>query len=122
MNVNAPTLHHSVAPTLLLLVLLLSGCARGGGGGAGGGHGQALRYPIQIEPATLDPAKVNDVYTNELLENVYDGLVMFDRDSRIVPDLADRWDISADGKTYTFHLNPNAKFHNGRPVTADDVK
>ena len=45
-----------------------------------------------------------------------------DRDLQIQPDIADRWDISPDGLTYTFHLNLDATFHDGRPVVAEDFK
>lgn len=51
----------------------------------------------------------------------FSGLVSFDTRLSLTPDLAEKWDISADGKTYTFHLRTNAKFHDGRSVTAQDV-
>lgn len=54
-------------------------------------------------------------------KRVFSGLVSFDPKLNLVPDLAEKWEISADGKTYTFHLRPQAKFHNGKPVTAADV-
>jgi oligopeptide transport system substrate-binding protein len=52
---------------------------------------------------------------------VFSGLVSFDPKLNLTPDLAESWDVSADGLTYTFHLRENAKFHNGKPVTAPDV-
>jgi oligopeptide transport system substrate-binding protein len=51
---------------------------------------------------------------------VFSGLVSFDTDLNLVPELAESWDVSADGTVYTFHLRPNARFHDGRPVTAGD--
>ena len=51
----------------------------------------------------------------------FSGLVSFDPQLNLTPDLAESWELSADGMTYTFHLRQNAKFHNGRPVTAQDV-
>lgn len=77
---------------------------------------------MPIEPATMDPARIVEGATGDLLQNVYEGLVAFDEKNRIVPMLAERWDVSPNGKTYTFHLRPNARFHNGRPVEAQDVK
>ena len=53
-------------------------------------------------------------------KRVYSGLVAFDPQLNLTPDLAEKWDVSADGMTYTFHLRQNAKFHNGRAVTAED--
>lgn len=51
----------------------------------------------------------------------FSGLVSFDSDLNLEPDLAGSWDVSADGTVYTFHLRQNAKFHDGKPVTAQDV-
>ncbi|HEY4690905.1 MAG TPA: ABC transporter substrate-binding protein [Anaerolineae bacterium] len=52
---------------------------------------------------------------------IFSGLVTFNPQLEIVPDLAASWDISPDGTVYTFHLQPGARFHDGRPVTTDDV-
>jgi oligopeptide transport system substrate-binding protein len=54
-------------------------------------------------------------------KRVFSGLVAFDPKLNLTPDLAERWDVSPDGMTYTFHLRQNAKFHNGRAVIAQDV-
>lgn len=54
-------------------------------------------------------------------KKVFGGLVSFDPQLNLVPDLAESWSISPDGTTYTFTLRANARFHNGRPVTADDI-
>ena len=71
----------------------------------------------------MDPGRLQDVYTSELLQNVYEGLVTTDAKSQVVPLLAERWEISPDGRTYTFHLRA-ARFHQpiGRQVTAEDVR
>ena len=52
---------------------------------------------------------------------LFSGLVSFDPNLNLTPDLAEKWDVSDDGTVYTFHLRENAKFHNGRAVTAQDV-
>ena len=52
---------------------------------------------------------------------IFSGLVSFDPKLNLTPDLAANWEVSADGTVYTFHLRQNAKFHNGRGVTAQDV-
>ena len=54
-------------------------------------------------------------------KRVFSGLVSLDPSLNLIPDLAERWDVSADGTVYTFHLRQNARFHDGRPVTAQDV-
>jgi ABC-type transport system substrate-binding protein len=60
----------------------------------------------------------------EVLQNVYEGLVTLDENTRPIPCLAEKWDLSTDGKTYTFQLNPKARFHPPfeRPITAADIK
>lgn len=52
---------------------------------------------------------------------IFSGLVSFDPKLNLIPDLAENWEVSTDGTVYTFHLRQNAKFHNGRAVTAQDV-
>jgi ABC-type transport system substrate-binding protein len=74
------------------------------------------------DPVTLDPHLANDTSAAAIIVEVFGGLVTIDPELNIVPDLAQRWDISADGRVYTFHLDPNAKFHDGRAVTAEDVR
>ncbi len=54
-------------------------------------------------------------------KRVFSGLVSFDTKLNLTPDLAERWDVSADGTVYTFYLRQNAKFHDGRPLIAQDV-
>ena len=74
------------------------------------------------EPPTLDPHEVGDVTSAGLIVEVFSGLVTLNTSLQVTPDLAERWDVSEDGKTYTFYLRHNAKFHDGKPVTAEDVK
>ena len=88
-------------------------------------RGGNLVYERQAATATLDPLNPRngngDIFAYNL---IYSGLVRSDptgRTNKIVPSLADSWTVSADGKTYTFHLRPGIKFSNGQPVTADDV-
>ena len=70
---------------------------------------------------TIDPAKISD-YTDYLAAvNLYDGLTTSDATGTVVPRLAKSWEIAPDGLTYTFHLNPAAKFQDGSAVTAGDV-
>lgn len=72
--------------------------------------------------STLNTTLVQDVYSGWITGFIFDSLVSTNwADGTPAPGLADSWDISADGLTYTFHLNPDAKFHDGTPVTADDV-
>jgi hypothetical protein len=78
-------------------------------------------YVLTAEPRSLDPALSTDVPTGEVSALLYETLVRYDLDGRAVPGLALRWDTSADGRTYTFHLDPTARFHDLRPVRAADL-
>lgn len=71
---------------------------------------------------TLDPAAITGRETVQVLNNVYDTLVVLsDKDRSIQPRLAERWEISDDRNSITFHLRKDAKFASGNPVTANDV-
>lgn len=83
-------------------------------------RGGTLRLPGR-DPSTLDPALARDVSAAQYIYEIYSGLVSLRGDLAIVPDLATRWSRSGDGRTYTFTLRANARFHDGRPVTAADV-
>ena len=74
------------------------------------------------DPPTLDPHLTTDSTSATIIVEVFGGLVTIDLDLKIVPDLAEGWSVSADGRTYMFNLRENAKFHSGKPVTAQDVK
>ncbi|MDD5037990.1 MAG: peptide ABC transporter substrate-binding protein [Dehalococcoidales bacterium] len=77
---------------------------------------------LGTDPPTLDPHLVSDAYSATITVEVFGGLVTLDHDLKVVPDLAENWQVSPDGKTYTFSLRRDAKFHNGKPVTANDFK
>src|SRR5689334_12099817 len=104
---------------LFILCLAVPGCVRRRDASA---RTDMLRYPIGAEPSSLDPVTITDPATLDILQNIYEGLVRFDEKNRIVPCLADRWEIDSDQTTYTFHLHPGVKFHNGRMMNAADVK
>lgn len=72
------------------------------------------------DPPTLDPHKTSDTTSAFIIGEVFSGLVTLNTDLQIVPDIAERWDISDDGLVYTFHLLPDATFADGKPITAHD--
>jgi ABC-type transport system substrate-binding protein len=74
------------------------------------------------DPPTLDPHLTTDNVSGTLVNEIYGGLVTLNLDLTVVPDLAESIDVSADGRTYTFHIRRNARFHDGKAVTAQDVK
>lgn len=77
---------------------------------------------LYVDPPTLDPHLTTDATSARIIVEVFGGLVTIDPDLNIIPDLAESWDVSDDGRVYTFHLRPEAKFHDGKPVTAHDVQ
>lgn len=84
-------------------------------------YGGVLRAGMQTDPVGLDPHSTQATSTRNMLENVYDTLVMFDSSLQIVPGLAESWETSEDGLTWTFKLRDGVTFHDGTPLTASDV-
>ena len=74
------------------------------------------------DPPTLDPHLTTDATSAGIVVELFSGLVGLNTDLELVPDIAERWEVSDDGTVYTFFLRPNAKFHNGKPITASDFK
>jgi peptide/nickel transport system substrate-binding protein len=82
---------------------------------------QTLRTAIPSDIRGLMPGQSPDVYSGTILQNVYEGLVAWKSDGSVAPMLADRIEISPDGKTYTFTLRDGVTFHNGAPLTSKEV-
>lgn len=72
------------------------------------------------EPETLDPAKSSGVPESWIQYDLFDGLLVPDGKGNLIPGAAEKWDISADGTVYTFHLRRDGKWSDGTPVTAGD--
>jgi len=93
------------------------------GGVSFGQAGATLVIGNQGAQSHFDPHAGQDYPTSVLMRNIYDGLTdVVGLPPRIVPRLATEWTVSDDGLVYTFKLSPNAKFHDGSPVTAEAVK
>ncbi|MFK4723473.1 peptide/nickel transport system substrate-binding protein [Bradyrhizobium niftali] len=80
-----------------------------------------LRTRLNADIRSTDPGTNRDANTDGVIAHVVEGLVAFRDDTSIGPMLADSWAVSNDGKTYTFRLRQDVKFHNGATMTADDV-
>lgn len=81
----------------------------------------SLIYGIIAEPTTLDPAKAAENLTFLVQYQIFDTLVREEQNGSLVPGLADKWEVSDDGKEIIFYLKENVKFHNGEVMTAEDV-
>ena len=97
-----------------------------GSAGDSTGNGEPLKggrlVRLFVDPPTLDPHLTTDATSAQIIVEVFGGLVTIDANLDVVPDLAEGWDISADGRVYTFRIRPDAMFHDGKPVTAEDVR
>jgi ABC-type transport system substrate-binding protein/methyl-accepting chemotaxis protein len=85
-------------------------------------RGGSLRFALRASQLVLDPAAVSSLSRVEVISNVFEGLVQFGERAEIRSAVAERWEISPDGRIYTFHIRETARFHNGRRVKAEDVK
>lgn len=112
-------LRHKVFALMLvlaLLVIMAAGC------GKPGTKEPVLRYALEAEPATLDPARSVAIPESSVELQIFEGLTRFDANDRPIPGVAEKWDVSADGLKYVFYLRSNAKWSNGDPVIAQDFE
>ncbi len=102
---------------------MLAGCSTPGSGGSdGGGSGsdeKVFRYSTSTEPTTLDPTKGNCIADNEIAHALTESLVR-NTGGDIEAGVAESWEVSDDGLTYTFKLNPDAKWSDGEQIKAQD--
>jgi ABC-type transport system substrate-binding protein len=107
-----------VVPGLACLALVLPAPLAMGAPPSGG----MLVFARDQETETLDPHRTTAVSSAEVDYLLYDTLTSLDYDNTVKPGLADKWEISPDGKTYTFTLRRGVRFHSGKPLTSADVK
>jgi ABC-type transport system substrate-binding protein len=108
-------------PLLGIVIMLALAACEGRSQSAAETQGY-LRLAEADDLPTLDPALGYDTASWQFEEMLFNTLVDYDDDGRIVPELAERWEVSPDGRTWTFSLRQDARFSNGRPVTAEDVR
>jgi peptide/nickel transport system substrate-binding protein len=104
------------------LIALLASCGGEKKGAAGGGAAKGtLVIALMSSPQNLDSRVGADNASGRMFDLIHSGLVKVTPDFSYAPDVAEKWE-TPDDKTIIFHLNPNAKFQNGQPVKAADVK
>jgi peptide/nickel transport system substrate-binding protein len=111
---------------ILALVVLASTGLWAGGKAAPEGEAPAVEMKRELRvtfawPTYIDPAVGSDFSSSSAFVNLYDTLVYPTASGDVVPHLAERWDASADGLTWTFYLRKGVKFHDGSELTAEDV-
>lgn len=132
-----------IAASVALLALVLAACAPstpGGGVAPAGGataapgapaatataaksaYGGTLTFSIENDITDMDPMRSRLFVDRNLMYQMYDSLVRIDAKGQVLPSLAEKWTISDDGKTYTFSLRKDVKFHDGSPFDAEAVK
>lgn len=122
MTAGRSSLKRSIA--FLVALLFWTGCTgeepadlpgiKGGGG--------TFRVVLPTEPRTFDPNATDDETSLLLASNLYNKLVALDTDMRLLPDLARSWEVAQDGRAYTFALQENVLWHDGKPFTSADVR
>lgn len=110
---------------LVIATLITSGligaCSQKSAEATNSGKQNLITVDIGADIATLDPQKSEDAPSHRVINDLFEGLTSYDQSVHVIPGLAEKWDISKDGKTYTFYLRPNIKFSDGSAITADDV-
>ncbi len=122
----------AAAVGMLLAISLLGGCGGsteptytgpiGGESGTELAEVQILHRGNGAEPQTLDPHRGEGVPSSNLHRDLFEGLTIEAPDGRVIPGVAESWEVSEDGTVYTFKLRRNAKWSNGDPVTAKDFE
>lgn len=98
---------------MAILALALTSCGEDSSRGD-------LVFVNGAEPETLDPSIITGQPEGRVVNALFEGLCAFDENGQAVPGVAERWEVSPDGKTYSFHLRPDAKWSDGSPLTAED--
>jgi len=107
--------------SLALVAGLVAGCFSGREAPAPADAEGVLNL-YNIDPLTLDPAVSSEMPSHGYILQLFSGLVRLDDDLNPAPDIANDWQVSDDGRTYTFHLRQDVRFHDGREVKSQDVK
>ncbi|MGF7057779.1 ABC transporter substrate-binding protein [Brassicibacter mesophilus] len=112
---------------LVIAAIVAVGCSSGASNGSqsetnGGGAEKVLIVRASGDPMSFNPDTLPDDNAYPIVQNIFNRLVKLDASKQIVPDLATDWDVSEDGLAITFKLREDAHWHDGEPVTSEDVK
>ncbi len=123
---------HTLVGLLAVLALVVVACSTGdaastgadagGDGGAAEPQGGGIFYAYLPQPTSIDPAHAVEPEDLSVISELFDSLTAADALLQITPGAAERWESNPDATVFTFHLRPEATFHDGQPVTADAFK
>lgn len=108
----------TVILTIAMATTLFAGC----GNKSASNANQTLVYNLGTDSETIDPALNEAVDGATVVANAFEGLTRIGDDNNVKPGVAEKWEISSDGTVYTFYLRKNAKWSDGKPVTAKDFE
>jgi ABC-type oligopeptide transport system, periplasmic component len=113
----------TLAMTVALAGSIFAGCGSTGKSGTENASGnKVIKVNLSADPKTIDPGLNNSVEGGKVIVNAFQGLTDLDKDEKVIPGVAEKWDISKDGLHYTFHLRKDAKWSDGKPVKAQDFE
>ncbi|MCX7885614.1 MAG: peptide ABC transporter substrate-binding protein [Caloramator sp.] len=108
--------------TLILTIALATTLFAGCGNKSASNANQTLIYNLGTDSETIDPALNEAVDGATVIVNAFEGLTRIGDDNNVKPGVAEKWEISSDGTIYTFYLRKDAKWSDGKPVTAKDFE
>lgn len=118
-------IHAAIAVALVALTLLAAACGPAAGGKETSNtpsKGGTITFGMTGNPVVFNPILSTDVPSNQVISRVYSGLVRVNENLEMVGDLAEKWEFSPDGLTWTFTLKKNVFWHDGEKFTSADVK
>ena len=110
----------ALIPWGLGILLTQASCFSGPDHGSPVNASDLLRVQLSTEPISLDPGLAEDGVSLRVIDNIFDGLVGYDGEGKLVNRLAESYEISPDGKTYTFKIREHALWSDGVPIRAQD--
>lgn len=116
-------LKSKVSKMLVLgLAVILSASVLVGCGSSSKTASKVIKVNLGADPKTIDPGLNNSVEGSHVIVNAFEGLTNLDKDEKVIPGVAEKWEVSTDGTKYTFHLRDNAKWSDGQAVKAKDFE
>ena len=116
-------LKSKVSKMLVLgLAVILSASVLVGCGSSSKTASKVIKVNLGADPKTIDPGLNNSVEGSHVIVNAFEGLTNLDKDEKVIPGVAEKWEVSTDGTKYTFHLRDNAKWSEGQGVKAEDFE